>query len=79
MKTKKEILEFLQQSEDRYSNYAQFLLENWTPFTSEIFTPKRYADNLINKANRYEKQGMPRFANKFREIASQILQSNQSK
>lgn len=79
MKTKKEILEFLQESEDRYSNYAQFLLENWTSFNSEIFTPKRFAENLIHKAKRYKKQGMPMFANKFREIASQILQSNQTK
>lgn len=79
MKTKKEILEFLQQSDDRYNNYAQQLLENWTSFNSEIFTPKRYAEYLIYRADRYDKLGMKRFAKKFREIATKILQSNQSK
>jgi len=79
LNTKKEILDFLQ-NDDKFSNLdALHLLENWTSFISERFTPKRYSGYLLWRSKRYAKLGMEEDTKQLVEIAKHILQSTKSK
>ena len=70
---KKQILDLLYKSDDSASTEMERLLNNWSSFNSERFTPTRFAEYLINKSKRFAELDMKSASKRFAETAIQIL------
>ncbi len=73
LKSKKQILDLLYTKDDSASAEMERLLNNWTSFNQEKFTPERFAKYLLRKSERFKKLDMVFASKRFAETAKQIL------
>jgi hypothetical protein len=72
-KTKKQIIEFLENQNNSFSYEIISIINNWKSFNDEKFTPNRLAERLSERGKNFSKLGMRDKAKFFHHISIQIF------